>query len=175
MEVEGLDFKDALELLAKKAGLDPEQYKEKPSKNLPITKQRLYSANEYAVKFYQVQLTRSKMALDYILKERLFNKETVLKWRFGYSPNTGTALYKFLKSKGFSDKELKYSGLVTYKNSQYIDMFRSRLMIPLFDPQGGVVGFTARALSSLDKGPKYINTPNTIIYDKSRHVFVLAS
>ncbi len=173
MEVEGLDFKDALEMLAHKAGLDPEQFKEKPSKKLPITKQRLYEANEYAVKFYQVQLTKSKTALDYILKERIFSKETILKWRFGYSPNTGTALYKFLRSKGFTDRELRYSGLITYKNGQYIDMFRSRLMIPLSDPQGGMVGFTARALNPNDRGPKYINTPNTIIYDKSRHVFGL--
>ena len=173
MEVEGLDFKDTLELLSRKAGLDPEQFKEKPAKSLPLTKLRLYLANEYAVKFYQVQLTKSNLALNYIIKERSFNKETILKWKFGYSPNTGTALYRFLITKGFSDKELRHSGLVTYKSGQYIDMFRSRLMIPLFDPQGGIVGFTARALSANDLGPKYINTPNTIIYDKSRHIYGL--
>ncbi len=173
MEVEGIDFKTALELLAKKAGLDPEQFRDKPSKNFPISKERLYLANELAVKFYQVQLTKSQLALDYTLKTRSLSKETIITWRFGYSPNTGTALYKYLRSKSFSDKELRYSGLVSYKTGQFIDMFRSRLMIPLFDPQGGIVGFTARALSLNDRGPKYINTPRTLIYDKSRHVFGL--
>src|SRR5665213_4582244 len=113
------------------------------------------------------------MAVDYVLKERKFTKATALAWQIGYSPNTGDALYIFLKSKGYSDKEILAAGLVSERYSKYNDMFIGRLMIPLADGQGRVIGFTARALTEDDRGPKYINTPQTVLYDKSRHVIGL--
>ncbi|MHB1864914.1 MAG: DNA primase [Candidatus Saccharimonadales bacterium] len=170
MEVEGLDFRGALELLARRAGVDLEQYEKRGRPG--ISKRRLYEQNELAAKFFQVQLSANKPAYDY-LKKRGINKESALLWQIGYSPNTGNALHSFLKGKGYLDKEIMASGLVSNRFSKLVDMFRGRLMIPLCDSQGRVIGFTARALDKDDRGPKYINTPQTALYDKSRHVFGL--
>lgn len=173
MEVEGLDFKGALELLARKAGVDLEQYRTARSGSRGKDKERLHQALEWATKFYQVQLRNNKQALQYVLGKRAFSKETVLEWRLGYSPNGGTALVDFLKSKGFKDGELKDAGLSAQRFKGAGDMFRGRIMIPLCDPQGRVIGFTARLLQDNPNAPKYINTPQTVLYDKSRHVFGL--
>lgn len=172
MEMEGIDFKAALELLARKAGIDLEQYRPKGSKNT-INKERLYLLLESATKFYQVQFTRSNVALDYVLKTRQFSKETALTWRLGYSPNNGTALIDYLKKRQFTDLEIKQAGLSVQRYGGISDMFRGRLMIPLQDAQGRVIGFTARLLTNEKNAPKYINVPQTVLYDKSRHIFGL--
>lgn len=175
MEMEGLEFRQAMEVLARRSGVDLEQYKQASSGGSSSrAKERMYEANELAAKFYQTQFTRSQVALEYVLKKRAFSKETALEWRLGYSPNNGTALIAFLKSKGFSENEIKTAGLTSknYKGGVQ-DMFRGRLQIPLADGQGRVVGFTARLLEDDPKAPKYINTPSTPLYDKSRHVFGL--
>lgn len=169
MEVEGLDFKGALELLARKAGIDLEQYRRPGTRRGP-DKERLYAALEAAAKFYQVQFSRNKTALEYVLQKRQFTKETALAWRLGYAPNNGTALVDYLKKQEFSEKEITQAGLTNRFKS---DMFRGRLMIPLQDPQGRVIGFTARLLDDAPDQPKYINTPQTVLYDKSRHVYGL--
>ncbi len=174
MEVEGLEFKGALELLARKAGVDLEQYKSSSGgRSGGPDKDRLLAANEAAAKFYQVQLRNNHEALDYVLTKRHFSKDTVLKWKLGYSPNNGTAAVDYLKKKGFSEREILDAGIGTKRTNRLSDMFRGRLMIPLADPQGQVIGFTARLLRPDDNGPKYINTPRTILYDKSRHIFGL--
>jgi DNA primase len=172
MEMEGLDFKGALELLARKAGVDLEQFRGSRSSNTK-EKDRLYEAVELAARFYQVQFSRNQTALVYVLKKRGFSKQTALEWRLGYSPNTGTALIGFLQKKGFNPKEIKGAGLSAERYRGLGDMFRGRLMIPLQDPQGRVIGFTARLLEDDPNAPKYINTPQTLLYDKSRHVFGL--
>jgi DNA primase len=173
MEMEGLDFKGALELLARKAGVDLEQYRTKGSSYNGPKKERLYELLDMAAKFYQVQFSQNKTALEYVLGKRKFSKDTALEWRLGYSPNNGTALVDYAKSKGFSDEELKAAGLTAQRYSGVADMFRGRLMIPLQDPQGKVIGFTARLLEDIKEAPKYINTPQTVLYDKSRHVYGL--
>lgn len=173
MEMEGLDFKGALELLARKAGIDLEQFRGTSGRSNAKQKERLYQVLEVATKFYQVQFSRNKTALEYVLKKRQFTKETALEWQLGYSPNTGTALVDFLKSKGFTQQEIKGAGLSAQRYRGLADMFRGRLMIPLHDPQGRPIGFTARLLEDIKEAPKYINTPQTILYDKSRHVFGL--
>ncbi len=172
MEMEGLDFKGALELLARKAGLDLSQY-EKGDGVRGKQKERLYQVLELAAKFYQVHFSKNQTALQYIFKQRGYSKETALKFQLGYAPNSGTALNTFLVSKGFSEQEMKQAGLITQRYNQISDMFRGRLMIPLMDPIGRVIGFTARLLDDDPKAPKYINTPQTILYDKSRHIFGL--
>ncbi len=172
MEMEGLDFKGALELLARKAGVDLEQYRGRSSSNSK-EKERLYEALELATKFYQVQFSKNQVALAYVLKKRRYSKTTALEWRLGYSPNNGTALVDFLKSKGFTEQDIKGAGLSAQRYKGLGDMFRGRLMIPLQDAQGRVIGFTARLLEDDPNAPKYINTPQTLLYDKSRHVFGL--
>lgn len=173
MEIEGLDFRGALELLARKAGVDLEQYGNRSSSNTKL-KERLYEILELATKFYQVQFSKHETALDYVLKSRKFSKETALKFRLGYSPNNGSALVDFLKKHGFTDDEIKKSGLTTVRYKGVGDMFRGRLMIPLMDITGRVIGFTARQLDDDPKSPKYINTPQTLLYDKSSHVYGLS-
>jgi len=173
MEVEGLDFKGALDLLARKAGVDLEKYRSSPQKGGP-NKEKLHQLLEMSAKFYQVQFSKNTQALEYVLKKRKFSKETAINWRIGYSPNNGFALMEYAKSKGFSEEELTLAGLTArrYKGGLQ-DMFRGRLMIPLQDPQGRIIGFTARQLTDDANSPKYINTPQTVLYDKSRHVYGL--
>jgi len=173
MEVEGLDFRQTLELLARRAGIDIEQYDKSPRGPSGKSKERLYEALELATHFYQRQFSRNKTALEYVLKKRAFTKETALEWQLGYSPNNGTALVDFLVAKGFTADEIKLAGLSSQNYRGLGDMFRGRLMIPLCDASGRVIGFTARLLADNPQAPKYINTPSTPLYDKSRHVFGL--
>lgn len=173
MEMEGLDFKGALEHLARKAGVDLAQYQTGRNADMSKLKERLYQAHELAAKFYQTQFKQHKVALDYIFTQRAFTKEVVLDFQIGYSPNNGTALVDFLTKKGFTVDELQKAGLATKRYRGVGDMFRGRIQIPLADAQGRVIGFTARALDPEDTGPKYLNTPQTPLYDKSRHVYGL--
>lgn len=168
-EMEGVDFKGALDILARRAGVDLEQFQKK-GRGDSKEKDRLYELLELATRFYQVQFSKSQLALQYVLKQRLFSKDTAITWRLGYSPNTGDALTKFAKSKGFNERELQQAGLL---NRFRTDLFRGRLMVPLQDPTGRVIGFTARQLDQEPNAPKYINTPQTPLYDKSRHVYGL--
>src|SRR5665811_638221 len=103
-----------------------------------------------------------------------FSKTTALEWQLGYSPNNGSALINYAKGKGFTEAELKQAGLsaASYRGGIQ-DMFRGRLMIPLQDSQGKIIGFTARLLEDDPNAPKYINTPQTVLYDKSRHIYGL--
>lgn len=175
MEMEGLDFKGALDHLARKANIDLSQYQTGRSAETGQLKERLYAALELATRFYQTHFSKSDTALNYVFKKREFTKETILAYRLGYSPNNGSALIDFLKKKGFSEAELTKAGLTArrYRGDGVQDMFRGRLMVPLMDPQGRVIGFTARLLEDEPNAPKYINTPQTLLYDKGRHVFGL--
>jgi len=161
-----------LELLARKAGVDLGQYRTSSNDNSKL-KERLYAALEAAAHFYQRQLTTNNDALNYVRKTRAFSKETIIQFRLGYSPSSGQELFKYLADKGFTGDEMKRAGLVTERRSGLGDMFRGRLMVPLSDAQGAVVGFTARQLDSDPNAPKYINTPATLLYDKGRQAYGL--
>ena len=176
MEVEGLDFREALEHLARKAGVDLTQYRGSRGKGNAEHKERLYAALDLAAKYYQIQFSKTSAAYEYVLGKRQFSKQTALDWRLGYAPASGQALLQFMSSKGFTADELQKAGLIVkrrYGSGGFGDMFRGRIMIPLQDPQGRVVGFTARLLKDDPSAPKYINTPQTVLYDKSRHVYGL--
>jgi DNA primase len=174
MEMEGLDFKGALELLARKAGVDLEQFRPSGhSGGNSALKERLYGALELAAKFYQAQFKINRLALEYVLGKRGFSKVTALEWQIGYSPNSGSALTDFLKLRKFNAEEIRRAGLSARRYHGENDMFYGRVMIPLADAQGRIIGFTARILEDDPKAPKYINTPQTLLYDKSRHVFGL--
>jgi DNA primase len=172
MEVEGVDFKGALEILARKAGIDLEQFRPN-NKGRGPDKKRLLELLELSTKFYQVQFSQNQKTLEYVLQKRNYSKDTALEWRLGYSPNNGTALVDYAKSKGFTEAELKQAGLSAQRYKGVGDMFRGRLMVPLQDAQGHVIGFTARLLDDDPQAPKYINTPQTVLYDKSRHIYGL--
>jgi len=172
MLMEGLDFKAALEMLARKAGIDLAQYRRAGQEGGP-DKERLYGLLDLTTKFYQTQFLHHQPVLEYVFRKRQFTKETALMWRLGYSPNTGTALVDFLKTRGYTEAEMKQAGVTAQRYRGLGDMFRGRLMVPLCDAQGRVIGFTARLLADDANAPKYINTPQTVLYDKSRHVFGL--
>lgn len=173
MEMEGLDFKGALEQLARKAGVELEQFQGRSNQVNTQRKNRTLEILELAAKFYQKQLTANNTALEYLIKKRGFSKKTILEWQLGYSPNTHAALTTFLTKRGYTVDDMKQTGLVVQRQSGTGDMFRGRIMIPLCDGRGAVVGFTARLLRDQPDAPKYINTPQTVVYDKSRQVYGL--
>lgn len=171
MEVEGVDFREALELLARKAGVDLTVYDTKGSQEMAARKKRLYAALDLAAHYYQQSLVKNPHALEYVFKKRGLSKQIVQDFRIGYAPTSGDALTQFLTKKGYSAKELSDAGLVNRFGG---DLFRGRMMVPLMDGMGQVIGFTARILVDDPAAPKYLNTPQTILYDKGRHVFGLS-
>lgn len=171
MEVEGMDFRQALEHLARKAGVELSMYDTKGSQEIAKKKKRLLEANDLAAKYYQQSLLSNQHAIDYVFKKRRLNKKTVQDFRIGYAPDSGDALVKFLTKKGFSKSELADAGLTNRFGS---DMFRGRMTVPLMDGTGQVIGFTARIINDDPNAPKYLNTQQTLLYDKSRHVFGLS-
>jgi DNA primase len=170
MEVEGMGFREALELLARKAGVEIEQYRGEGGKEVAERKKRLLSALDSAANYYSQMLLRTESALSYVRDSRKLTGQTVTEFRIGYAPDSGRALTNYLTKKGYSATDLADAGL---SNRFGGDLFRGRITIPLMDGQGQVVGFTARILKDEPEAPKYLNTPSTILYDKSRHVFGL--
>ena len=172
MEVEGVEFREALEILARKANIDLGQF-QKNDNGTSKLKKRILEANKLAVQFYHICLSRKAEALDYVKNNRGYNIETIKTWQLGYSPEDGKSLYSFLIKRGFNELELSKAGLITKRRNGWGDMFRGRIMIPLADGQGNYVGFTARLLKDNPSAPKYFNTPQTLVYDKGRQVFGL--
>jgi DNA primase len=173
-ESEGLDFKGALELLARKAGVDLDKYRSSTGEASKIDRNRLFKILDSSVNFYQKQLIANQKPLDYIAKDRKFSKQTILDFRLGYSPDSPRALSDHLLQKGYRENEITLVGLASKKSGgQLFDMFRGRVMVPLCDQSGQAVGFTARLLEDRDNSPKYINTPSTPLYDKSRQLYGL--
>ncbi|HRN97092.1 MAG TPA: DNA primase [Candidatus Saccharibacteria bacterium] len=171
MEVEGMDFRESLEHLARKAGVDMSMYDTKGSQEIAKRKKRLLQAHDLAAKYYQQSLIHNKHAVEYVFKLRGLSKDIVQTFRIGYAPSSGDALVKFLTKKGFTAKELSQAGLVNRFGG---DLFRGRMMVPLMDGTGQVIGFTARIIDDEPNAPKYLNTPQTLLYDKGRHVFGLS-
>jgi DNA primase len=171
MEVEGVDFRQALELLARRAGVDLAQYDSKGAQEMAKRKNRLYEILELATQYYQQSLLKNQHALEYVFGKRKLSKEIVQSFRIGYAPDTGDALVRFLKGRKFTQKEAEDAGLL---NRYASDLFRGRMMVPLMDGSGRVIGFTARIIGDDPNAPKYLNTPETLLYNKGRHVFGLS-
>lgn len=171
MEVEGLNFRESLELLARKAGVDMSLYDTKGGQEIAQLKKRLLLAHSLAADYYQQSLIKNKHAVEYVFGNRGLSKQIVQDFKIGYSPTIGDALVRFLAKKGFSAKELSQAGLVNRFGG---DLFRGRMMIPLMDNTGNVIGFTGRIVSDEPNAPKYLNTSQTLLYDKGRHVFGLS-
>lgn len=169
MEKEGMDFKEALETLAKKAGVTL-QRKKNDKKD---AKDRLLEANLKAREFYHFLLTKhalGKKAYEY-LKNRGVTDDFIKEFGLGYSPNSWESLTKFMLKRGFSSQELIESGLGVTSRTGCYDRFRGRIIFPLVDHRGNIIGFSGRVL---DKGePKYINTPQTLIFDKGSFLYGL--
>lgn len=170
--MDGLDFRGALEYLAERAGVDlPEQGD--GGQQQAQYKQRLREANAAAAKYYHIQLGRNQEAKRYVTQQRGLGEDAIKSFQLGFAPKGGQRLVAFLGKHGFSQQELLDAGLARQYRGQVQDMFRDRIMIPFFDSSGHVVGFTGRTLSDDAAGPKYLNTPQTRLFDKSRFVFGL--
>ncbi|MBR0134453.1 DNA primase [Candidatus Saccharibacteria bacterium] len=171
MEMEGCTFREALEKLAQQAGVELRRYSGDDKKQAEH-KARLYEALELATKYFQYCLTKNKGVMQYVFYKRNMNKKTVENFRIGYAPQSGNALVNFLTKRGFTKKEMEDAGLLNRFGG---DLFKGRMTIPLMDVGGRVIGFTARILNDKDKNsPKYLNTPETLLYNKGRHIFGLS-
>lgn len=176
MEMEGLEFREALKMLAERAGVELPQYKgEEKNKE---TKDRIYDVLELATKFYEKQLLEGagkEKALAY-LKGRGLSEESISKFRLGYALDGWRHLYDFLAERGFRAEEIEQAGLILKKEggSGHYDRFRDRIMFPIFDILGRIIGYSARVAPGGDESQaKYINTPETPIYHKSRSLYGL--
>ena len=171
MEAEGMDFRQAMEFLARKAGVDLSEYQSAGAKKRSAYKKRLLAANELAARYFQQSLLRSQQAIEYVFKQRGLSRQTVQSFQIGYAPDSGTALLAALEKRGFTKREINDAGLL---NRYGKDLFRGRMMIPLMDQGGQVIGFTGRIIGNVPNAPKYLNTPQTLLYDKGRHIFALS-
>ena len=169
MLVEGMDFRQALEHLARKAGVDLSLFSRGDGRTAK-RRARAREALKLAANFYQQNLVRNSLALDYAVKKRRLNRQTIGDFIIGYAPDQGDALAKALEKRGFSHRELADAGLVNRFGG---DLFRGRMMVALSDGSGEVVGFTGRIICDDPRAPKYLNTPQTLLFDKSRHIFGL--
>lgn len=171
MEVEGMNFREALEFLARKAGVEIETFNSKRSKEIAEKKERLRKILQISSNFYQHMLIRDKKALNYVFKKRKLSKEIVQDFKVGYAPNGQKILTNFLLKKGFSLNDIRDSGLLNRFGG---DIFRNRMVITLKDASGEPVGFTGRIIDDELNAPKYLNTPQTLLYDKSSNIFGLS-
>ena len=168
MEMEGLDFRGALELLARKAGVDLSKYQSGRARDNAQRKERYFQMNNLAVNYYQRQLVRSTKASDYANKKRRLSRETILEWGIGYAPERPD-LTGVLTRRNYHRDEMKQAGLLGYSGRE---LFFNRLMIPLRDRRGQVVGFTGRIIGVGE--PKYLNTPDTLLFHKGQQLFGLS-
>ena len=175
MEIEGLSYPDAVRALAKRAGLEvpeDEQYQSRYRQQ-----ERLWALHKEAARFFHSRLYApvGANALQYATG-RGMPKSILTKFGIGYAPDSWTDLVDYLRSKNYTDQELRDSGLVTVsqKNGNLLDRFRDRLMFPIIDVRGNVIGFGGRIMDSSDKSAaKYLNSPETLIFNKRKNLFAL--
>ncbi|HPM38739.1 MAG TPA: DNA primase [Candidatus Pacearchaeota archaeon] len=170
MKIEGIEFIDALKLLAKKAGVQLKTSSKK-YEEIKTQREKLLDICKKATIFFSTQLNKSKTGLeakDYLMKRGL-KEETIKEWKIGYAPSTWDSLCNYLIGLGYKRKDIIDAGLASEK---FFDRFRSRIIFPICDFNGQPVGFTGRVFNSDDEA-KYLNTPNTLLYDKSQALYGL--
>jgi len=173
MKIEGVEFPEALRILAKKAGV--ELRREDPT--LQNKKTRLLDICKLTAAYYHKVLLESPKAefVREYLKSRQIDSDTTEQFKLGYSPDSWDLLFEFLKKKGYSEEEIFLAGLTVKKEkgTGYYDRFRNRLMFPINDIHGNAVGFGGRTLKKDEQGAKYINSPETLVYNKSHILYGL--
>ena len=174
MELEGLSYPDAVRALAKRVGMEvpeDEQYQSKYRQQ-----ERLWALHKEAARFFHSQLYSNSgaEALNYALG-RGMSRYILTTFGVGYAPDTWDSLVKAMRAKGYTDQELKDSGLVTVsqKNGNLFDRFRGRLMFPIIDVRGNVIAFGGRIIKNDKEAAKYLNSPETLIFNKRKNLFGL--
>ncbi|MDD7740985.1 MAG: DNA primase [Lachnospiraceae bacterium] len=174
MEYENFTFVEALKFLAERAGIElPQMEYSKEAKEQADLKNTLLEINKKAAKFYYYQLRteRGKAGYEY-LKNRGLSDETIQKFGLGYSDKYGNLLYRYLKEQGYSDEILRQSGMFNADEVHGMqDKFWNRVIFPIMDANSRVIGFGGRVMG--DGKPKYLNSPETKIFDKSRNLYGL--
>ena len=171
-KIEGIGFVETVQMLAERANIQLPTLENKGDAQKEILKDKVYKVNEFAAEYYHQNLYKptAKMAQEYVKKRQLSN-QTLKSFRIGFS-GKHDELYQELKKQGFEEKEILESGLVNKNDrGQYIDRYRNRLMFPICDVRGRVIAFGGRVLD--DSKPKYINSPENVVYSKGRHLFGL--
>ena len=174
MELEGLSYPDAVRALAKRSGMEvpeDEQYQSRYRQQ-----ERLWALHKEAARFFHSQLyaPTGKQALEYALG-RGMSKSILTTFGVGYAPDSWDSLVKAMRAKGYTEQELKDSGLVSVsqKNGNLFDRFRDRLMFPIIDVRGNVIGFGGRIIKNDPDAAKYLNSPETLIFNKRKNLFGL--
>lgn len=174
MKYENYTFIEAMEVLADRAGIElPKMEYSKEAKQEKDLKTKIIEINTEAAKYYHYLLKseRGKLAYNY-LSGRKLSDETILRFGLGYSDKYSDNLYKYLKNKGYNDSELKETGLFTYDEKRGVnDKFWNRVMFPIMDANNRVIAFGGRVMG--DGNPKYLNSPETKVFDKSRNLYGL--
>jgi DNA primase len=170
MKKENLDFKDAVQFLADKCGIEIE----KDNVNVKLNKDKLvtFEINKKAARYFFKNLLENKNALSYLEKRRISYK-AIRQFGLGYSYDSWDRLYKYLKDESYTDEEIERTGLIVKKkdNNSYYDRFRNRIIFPIIDTKSNILGFGGRVL---DKSlPKYLNSPDTIVFNKGNHLYGL--
>ena len=172
MKIEGINFVEAVQMLAERAQVQLPTLENSGDSAKEELKAKVYQVNEFAAEYYhqKLYLPESKIAQEYVKRRKLSN-ETLKAFRIGFSGKFDE-LYRQLVKQGFGEREILESGLVN-KNDQgkFIDRYRNRLMFPICDVRGKVIAFGGRVLD--DSKPKYINSPENVVYSKGRHLFGL--
>lgn len=171
-KIEGISFVEAVQTLAERSNIQLPTLANNVDSAKEELKAKVFKVNEFTANYYHEKLykTESKIAQEYIKKRKLSN-ETLKSFKLGFSGNFDE-LYRALKKEGFQDPEILESGLVNRNdNGKYIDRYRNRLMFPICDARGRVIAFGGRVLD--DSKPKYINSPENVVYSKGRNLFGL--
>ena len=173
MEYENYSFREAVEMLADRSGVKlPKMEYSKEAKAKADRKAALLEINKLAANYfyYQLKQPQGKIGYDYLVKRKLTD-ETIRRFGLGFSNKISDDLYRYLKSKGYEDELLKDTGLVTIEERGARDKFWNRVMFPIMDVNSRVIGFGGRVMG--DAKPKYLNSPETMIFDKSRNLYGL--
>lgn len=175
MQIEGVEFGDALRILAQKAGVELKRQDPK----IKSERKKLYEICELATKFFEKQLAESKTGhtvKEYLLGRKI-TEDSLRKWRVGYAPDVWQGLSDFLDGRGYKKEEIEKAGLaLTSDKGSFYDRFRGRIIFPIFDLNSQVIGFGGRVFGEQREAKeiaKYVNTPQTILYDKSSVLYGL--
>lgn len=171
-KIEGINFVEAVQTLAERANIQLPNLKDNVDSQKEELKSKVYKVNEFTANFYHENLYKpqAKIAQEYVKKRKLSN-ETLKAFKIGFSGKFDE-LYQELKKQGFGEREILESGLVNKnERGQFIDRYRNRLMFPICDARAKVIAFGGRVLD--DSKPKYINSPENIVYSKGRNLFGL--
>jgi len=166
-EFEGVDFMGALKVLGERAGVQVVF----ENKEVRDERSKLYTTMDEAARFFEANLTKEKKVLAY-LKDRGLHNDTIQSWQLGYAKNEWRTLHEYFTGRGYSETDILTVGLIKKTDDgRHYDLFRDRIMFPLRDSSGRVIAFSGRIFTDDDKAPKYVNSPETPLFNKSKVLY----